>query len=190
MISTGPEEAFDRIDVFAPQERRLFANAATAQCADVFARLERRETTISIEPRRLPVRFFVDGRPIEFTYTNFGTGLPNWAGPVLRSLAERWGARPGWDSYQAEPTKPHLAAKLLNIFSDLMQEGFATPHITPLADGGVQAEWHRLGEDLEIVVPATDDPTYYYFNHSTGKEEEGDLDPNYAHVQDLIGRVG
>jgi hypothetical protein len=131
----------------------------------------------------------VDGEPIEFTYMSFDVGLPNWATPVLQSLAERWGAHAGWDSYQAKPTDRQLVVKLLNILSDLMQEGSATPHITPLADGGVQAEWHHQGKDLEIVVPADDDPTYYYFDHATNEEEEGDLDPNYAHVQDLIGRV-
>jgi hypothetical protein len=141
------------------------------------------------EPPRVAVRFSVDGAPIEFTYTSFNTGLPDWAPPVFRSLAERWGAQPGWDGYQATPTNPHLVANLLNILSDLMQEGFATPYITPLADGGVQAEWHRPGEDLEIVVPADSEPRFYYFHHAANEEEEGDLDPNYAHVQDLIGRV-
>jgi hypothetical protein len=184
-------EAFYSTDVFATQDRQLFiTSSATTQWADVFARQERRATAISIpEPRRLPVRFSVDGELIEFTYMSFDIGLPSWATPVLQSLAERWGARPGWDSYEAKPTSPQLAAKLLNIFSDLMQEGSALPHITPLSDGGVQAEWHNQGKDLEIVVPADGDPTYYYFDQATNEEEEGDLDPNYARVQDLIGGV-
>jgi len=151
----SPTEAFYRTDVFATQDRQSFTNSATTQWADVFARRERRAAAISIpEPRRLAVRFSVDGEPVEFTYTSFDVGLPSWATPVLQSLAERWGAHPGWDSYQAKPTNPQLVAKLLNIFSDLMQEGSATPRITPLADGGVQAEWHHQGKDLEIVVPA------------------------------------
>jgi hypothetical protein len=186
----NPAETFYRTDVFAPQDRQVFANSPTTQRADVFARRERRAAIIEIpEPRRLAVRFSVDGEPIEFTYTSFGVGLPRWATPVLQSLAERWGAHAGWDSYQAKPTNTALVVRLLNILSDLMQDEFLAPLITPLADGGVQAEWHHLGKDLEIVVPADDDPTYYYFNRATNEEEEGDLDANYAHVQDLIERV-
>jgi hypothetical protein len=183
-------EAFYRTDVFAPQDRQAYTSSATTQWADVFARRERRDAALTIpEPRRLPVRFFVDGELIEFTYMSFASGLPRWAAPVLQSLAERWGAQTGWDSYQARPTNRQLVVKLLNIFSDLMQEGFATPHITPLVDGGVQAEWHNQGKDLEIVVRADDDPTYYYFDQATNEEEEGGLDANYARVQDLIGGV-
>jgi hypothetical protein len=186
----NPAESFYRADVFAPQDRQVFTNSAATQWADVFARRERRATAISIpEPRRLAVRFSVDGEPIEFTYTSFDVGLPSWATPVLESLAERWGAQAGWDSYQAKPTNTALVVRLLNILSDLMQDEFLAPLITPLADGGVQAEWHNQGVDLEIVVSAEDNPTFYYFNRVSREEEEGELEPNYAHVQDLIGRV-
>jgi len=165
-------------------------SATTTQWADVFSRRDRRETTISMPTlRRLTVRLSIEGGPIDFTYSSFDAGLPRWASPVLQSLSERWGARPGWDSYQAAPTNPQFVVKLLNILSDLMQENSLPPQITPLADGGAQAEWHQQAQDLEIVVPAVEDPTYYYFNRTTKEEEEAALDPNYAHVQDLIGHL-
>jgi len=139
------------------------------------------------EPRPLTVRLSIDGEPIGFTYTTFSSGLPKWAGPVLQSVSERWGARPGWDGYQAKPTNPRLVVKLLNILSDLLRDDSLSPQITPLADGGVQAEWHRREQDLEIVVPAEEEATYYYFNSATPAEEEAYLIGNHAHIQDLIG---
>lgn len=114
--------------------------------------------------------------------------LPQWAYSALHSLAERWGAQPGWDSYHATPTNPQLVVKLLNLLSGLMQDDSLPPQITPLADGGVQAEWQHHGVHLEVVVPADEEPTYYYFNHRTNTEEEANLDANYARVQDLIRR--
>ena len=178
-------DVLNRTDIFAPQQ--AITSSATTQWTDVFARRERRATPIMV-PTRLSVRLFVSGKTLEFVYTTFDGGLPKWAGSVLQSLAERWGALPGWDSYQATPTNPRLVAKLLNILSDLMQDDSGSPQITPLADGGVQAEWHHHGKDLEIVVPAEGEPTYYYFDDATSAEEENDLDPNYASVQGLIGR--
>jgi hypothetical protein len=178
-----------RTDVFARQNQRVITTSGSMLPADVFARRERRAAAITLpESRRLTVRLSIDGDPVEFTYTAFDRGLPRWAGPVLQSLSDRWGARPGWDSYRAQPTNPQLVVKLLNILSDLMQQNYLPPQITPLADGGVQAEWHSRGQDLEIVVTAHEQPTYYYFNHA-GAEEEAEIDPNYAHVQNLIGRL-
>jgi hypothetical protein len=53
----------------------------------------------------------------------------------------------------------------------------------------VQAEWHHNEQDLEIVVPALENPTYYYFNRRTNSEEGELLGPNYSRVQDLIELV-
>jgi len=141
-------------------------------------------------PHRITVPLPIEGDSIALTYSSLDPCLPQWAGAVLQSLSERWGAQPGWDSYSATPTSPQLAVKLLNILSGLLQEDSLAPQITPLADGGVQAEWHRQQQDLEVVVPAVGDPTYYYFDARTSKEEEDVLDPNWAHVQDFINRLG
>jgi hypothetical protein len=78
---------------------------------------------------------------------------------------------------------------LLNILLEIMQEDYAPPQVTPLADGGVQAEWHSAGHDLEIVVSADERPAYYYFNHESGKDEEAEMEAQYARVQDLIRRL-
>jgi hypothetical protein len=176
-------------DVFARQNQKVVTTSGSVQRADVFAPRERRGAIILLEPRRFVVPLLIEGHPLEFTYTTFDRGLPGWASPVLQSLSERWGARPAWDGYRAEPTNPQLVVRLLNILSDLMQENYRPPQITPLADGGVQAEWHCLGRDLEIVVTAHEKPTYYYFDQEFAAEEEAELEPHYAHVQDLIRRL-
>ncbi len=181
-----PMAATHRTDVYAPQHEQVLASAT--QWADAFAQQERR-STISIQPRRVTIRLPIDGGQVELTYNSVGEGLPRWAKPVLQSLAERWGSTPGWDTYHAKPTSQTHVVKLLNILSDLMYDDSRPPLITPLTDGGVQAEWHHNTVDLEIVVSADDNPTFYYFNRRTNEEQEGDLEPNYAHVQDLIGRV-
>ena len=176
-----------RNDVFADQNQRVVTTPM--QPSDVFARRERHVAAITIpERRRMPVALLIEGEPVVIS-TTFDRELPSWAGPVLRSLAERWGARLGWDGYRAVPTNPRLVAELLNILSDLMQHNFRPPQITPLADGGVQAEWHSGGRDLEIVVPADEEPSYYYFDQASGLEEEAAIEPRYAHVQDLIRRL-
>lgn len=180
-----------RTDVFAHQNLRVVTTSGVMQPTDFFARRERRVGAITLpEHRRFTFALSIEGasQPVEFTYTTSDRGLPPWASAVLQSLSLRWGSRQGWDGYHAVPTNPQLVVKLLNILSDLMQQDYRPPQITPLADGGAQAEWHTGREDLEIVVRADEAPAYYFFDQDSGVEEEGDVEPKYAHVQDMIRR--
>jgi hypothetical protein len=176
---------------FAPRLARSAISAATVQHADVFARDERQSTAYSFsqtKPRPIEPLLQIGDQSVVIIDLDFGSGLPTWADPVLRSLSERWGVKPGWDSYDAQPTSIEHVVLLLNYLSVLMEDVSTPPIVTPLADGGVQAEWHRNGNELELVVPA-DEPARYYFHNATTKvEEEETLESNYARVKKLIGQ--
>jgi hypothetical protein len=47
------------------------------------------------------------------------------------------------------------------------------PSIVPLGDGGIQFEWHRKQQDLEITFAADDTPQFFYQNRATGVEQIG-----------------
>jgi hypothetical protein len=184
-------DAFYRTDVFALRDQRAITSSVGRQWADIFARRDRRETAATmLRLHRITVRLPIGDESVDLVYSSYDPGLPEWAGSVLQSLSERWGVQPGWDSYSASPTSPHLVVKLLNILSALLQEDSLAPQITPLADGGVQAEWHHEEKDFEVVVPAMENPTYYYFDARTSEEEEGGLNTNWARVQNLINCLG
>ena len=112
---------------------------------------------------------------------------PDWVKPVFASLASRWATVPGWDGYRALPTNPSLVAALLNCLRSAMPPGAKPPIVTPLYDGGVQAEWHTGCASLEIVVSAEGPPS---FNYSTGDgslDQEGGFDESLDTVRKLIG---
>lgn len=186
MASTA--EAFNRADIFGPQNRHDLTGSLMASKTDVIGRRERRGVyATASELRRLKVRLLIEGVPVEFAYSTPNAVLPAWVAPVFQSLAERWGGRPGWDSYRAKPTDPSLVLTLLNALSDLMDSDSSPPQVTPLADGGIQAEWHSHDHDLEIVVSATDTPIYYYRSAASNHEEEAELHKDPARVRSLIG---
>jgi hypothetical protein len=54
-----------------------------------------------------------------------------------------------------------------------MEDSSPAPAVVPLGDGGLQLEWHRKQQDLEVVFPADDTPQFFYQNRSTGVEQEG-----------------
>ncbi len=186
-MSAVAERLFDT-SACASRLRHLDTAAAPNQQTDVFARDERQSTAFYLAAPR-PISIVLHpplGDPIVLTYLDFGTGRPAWADSVLRSLAERWGVKPGWDSYDAKATDREYVVRLLNYLSALMQDTSAPPIVTPLSDGGVQAEWHRQNKDLEVVVPADRPAWYYYYDAATEDEEEEDLGANHARVRDLI----
>lgn len=187
-MSAVTENIFGRTSAFAPPLLREPSNAATTQRADVFARRERYTAAVSLpEPKRIVVDLQIGDQSVQLTCSDFGSGLPSWVEPVLRSMEERWGRVPGWDSYDAKPTDLHHAIRLLEYLSELLRHNSTPPVITPLVDGGVQAEWHRNEQDLEIVVPSDDVARYYYYNAATGKEQEEELTPpRFSLVRTLI----
>lgn len=187
-MNTLGEGTYNNTLAFAPHIGQLDSSAATTPRADVFARRERQPTAFSVdEPRWRTVFIQIGNRRGVVTYFDDGTELRPWVATVLRSLSERWGLEPGWDSYDAKPTDTGHAARLLTYLFKLMADSSTPPIITPLWDGGVQATWHRNNKDLEVVVPADEPPTYYFHDATAGEEEEK-LDPNLARVRALISQ--
>ena len=54
-----------------------------------------------------------------------------------------------------------------------MENASPAPAVVPLGDGGLQLEWHRKQQDLEVVFSADDTPLFFYENRTTGVEQEG-----------------
>jgi hypothetical protein len=128
------------------------------------------------------VEIHVGGQP--YTFDLMGQAeVPAWANPVFQSLVSRWGVEPGWDGHRAVPTSAVLVARLLTCLQAAMPPGAKPPIVTPLYDGGVQAEWHRGDDSLEIVVAACEPPSFSYFG---GEEHEGLFWESVPTVQSLI----
>lgn len=176
---------FDQTDVFAPKAQYPISSAVRYQETDAFARRERHITSVSDCRRpQTKINIALDGETVSLTYND--SDLPKWARPVLSSLPERWGIESGWDGHRAVPTNLNLVVRLLNVLSSVMDEHFSPPQVTPLSDGGMQAEWHACGRDLEIVVSADASPSYYFFDQAAQVEEEAAVERREESVRALI----
>lgn len=163
--------------VYAPQGRRQ--QTAKTVAGDTFAR---RERIVYIDPqyyrRPIELKFPVGSKEFKLTIDD-GTSIPDWIISAVKSMNARWGDLPGWDSYDARPTDSEHAIRLLKYLSQILPDKAVAPIITPLADGGLQAEWHTGEKDIEIVVPFGEQARYYYFDAATGQEEEEELEERY-----------
>lgn len=186
-MSAAAEETYSTT-AFSGQFGQATTTATTSQHADVFARRQRHPAAVyRLKSTRIPVTIPIGQHGTVLVELEPGARLPSWIPAVIDSLSQRWGVQPGWDSYDARPTQLEKAVELLNHLSAVMtQDDSMAPIVTPLSDGGVQAEWHRDSRTLELVVPADEPARYYYCNAATGEEEGDDIESKYARVQELI----
>jgi hypothetical protein len=105
---------------------------------------------------------------------------------VFRALA----LRRGWDTYNARPVAYASVQDALSFLAQTIEPTTAPPAVVPLADGGVQMEWHQGGLDVEIAFSPNEEPEMYVADHETGTEWDlNPLSPQFDEVRPLLTRL-
>lgn len=99
--------------------------------------------------------------------------LPTWVEPTISAFTKVQSLHENWDSYGGKKIGPDVVIQSLSILGLIMDSGSPAPSVVPLGDGGLQLEWHRRQQDLEITFAADDAPQFYYRNRATGVEQPG-----------------
>jgi len=99
--------------------------------------------------------------------------MPAWISPTVNACVRILELPANWDSYGGKRIRAELVAGALLILIRSMPIDLTAPSVVPLGDGGVQLEWHRRQQDLEITFSADESPQYYYRNRITDEELEG-----------------
>ena len=86
-----------------------------------------------------------------------------WFRPALETMLDlrSRSSAPGWES---EKIRDSALDEMLSVLSNTLDSQTPTPTIVPTWEGGLQAEWHRNGVDLEIEVGAGRKAVYYFFS--------------------------
>src|SRR2546428_9350746 len=106
-----------------------------------------------------------------------------WLPSFQSQLGAMFSLLPGWDTYNGKPITAESAEAAVGFMTRFLEPKTTAPWIVPLADGGLQLEWHENGVDLEVAFPATDNPELYALDLTTG--EEITADPRNADPADL-----
>jgi hypothetical protein len=97
-----------------------------------------------------------------------------WIPSFERQLRALFDLQPGWDTYFGRRITLESAEAAILFAGDHLEPLTADPWLVPLADGGLQLEWHENGIDLEVAFPATDEPELYALDLETGIETTAD----------------
>jgi hypothetical protein len=129
------------------------------------------------------------GGPEIFTLTISQTPS-DWFGGALTRISELTGLPEDWDGYGAHRVDAKWVAEAILFLTQIAHPGIAEPSIVPLADGGLQIEWHRAGLDVEVAL-SRDDPVIYVSDQETGEQTEHAVSATEAVpiVGQLLGRL-
>jgi hypothetical protein len=93
-----------------------------------------------------------------------------------------------WDSYGGKRIGFDVVAQSLSILGLIMDSASPAPFVVPLGDGGLQLEWHRNQQDLEVVFPGDDLPQFFYTDRRVGAEHEGPAS-DVVHLAQLLRNI-
>jgi hypothetical protein len=99
--------------------------------------------------------------------------IPTWVRPTIAAFFRIQNLADNWDSYGGKAINPDLIRESLDTLGMVMQPDSPTPSVVPMGDGGLQIEWHRKQQDLEIAFTAEEAPQFFYRNRTTGVLDEG-----------------
>lgn len=99
--------------------------------------------------------------------------LPAWVRPTIAAFVSITSLADNWDSYGGKTINRDLINQSLLVLGMVMQADSPAPSVVPIGNGGLQIEWHRRQQDLEIAFAADEAPQFFYRNRATGALDEG-----------------
>jgi len=106
-----------------------------------------------------------------------------WIVPLVTEICELGFLQENWDSYGASPISLLNAAFALNVLLEVLTEDTPAPSIVPTCGGGVQAEWHTGGIDLEIEFES---PRSMHLSIEDGEREEDHEDVDIPTIREKL----
>ena len=111
-----------------------------------------------------------------------------WVRPTVEALNSKLQLLPNWDSHGALPIDEQRVDDAIKVLSGTMSGNSEVPWVVPTTDGGIQLEWHREGEDLEVEISGTRTASIYFHNANTGEEWEVPLFQNIPRLRELLAQ--
>jgi hypothetical protein len=97
---------------------------------------------------------------------------PAWLYPALSRFQYLSRLDENWDTYGGSPLSDDAIYTALSIIARLLRDESAPPAIVPTSEGGVQLEWHRAGDELEIRVAPSGAISAFRCNEVAGEMAE------------------
>jgi hypothetical protein len=75
---------------------------------------------------------------------------------------------------------------MLQVLHQVMPANAPTPQIVPLSSGGLQAEWHTRGIDLEWTLFAPLKSSMWFEDARSGDTDEAELSSDFSKLRNAL----
>lgn len=113
---------------------------------------------------------------------------PPWVDIAEVQLKELLALRRGWDGRWAAPVTVEAVETVIGVLEALMTETSLPPQFFPLADGGIQLEWHAGGDDIEVEVDGAGEAHVLAIDSTEQTVADGILTPDHRDRIDDVAR--
>lgn len=93
---------------------------------------------------------------------------PKWREPVERQCLDLVRLPENWDLHGGRPIDRDTVVFAVDMLTRVLRPSTPPPYLVPASYGGLQAEWHEKGIDLEIEVVAPNRVCVSYEDSQTG----------------------
>lgn len=115
--------------------------------------------------------------------------VPAWVEAVSQSIPRLLALPDNWDGYGSKSTDLDLAVKAFLELAEVMESASPAPSIVPLGDGGLQMEWHRSPQHLEIEFSPGVPTTFDYYSDQSDDFFEGELPAARVRLREIIRAI-
>jgi len=109
-----------------------------------------------------------------------------WQNDLKKKFASIAALRDGWDGLGSLAPSASIRAAVSQLLFDILEsvQRPLPPYVVPMADGGLQVEWHRKDAELEVAFFADGSVTALFEDLVDGTEIEAE----HAEARDLFLR--
>ena len=112
-----------------------------------------------------------------------------WQNEVVSTLCRFVELPENWDSYGGRPLRHDTGMFALQLINGVMGPAIPSPHFIPVADGGVQIEWHMNGLDIELYISAPYESELVVVDHISGERKTFSLKSDYTALKDALKKL-
>ena len=112
--------------------------------------------------------------------TDFLRRPTSWHRDVVDTLCRYLELPGGWDGYDGRPLRYETGMFALRVLNVMLAPSTPSPHVVPVADGGVQLEWHQNQMDIELFIASPYECELTVHDLSTGRTTVSPITSDFA----------